>query len=215
MGSENTDQTGVFSRPRSSTPGPAEGLILASASPRRRELLTEAGIPFDVFPADVDETPLPGEAPLIYASRVACDKATVIAKQYPGRWVLGADTVVVVDNQILGKPCSPEEACGMLRLLSDRQHEVMTAVALVHWVSQTSGLELDEFSVTSEVVFRALTEGEICDYVSTGEPMDKAGAYAIQGGAAAFVERYEGSWSNIVGLPLEEVLAHLSQKMTW
>lgn len=185
-------------------------LILASASPRRRELLSEARIPFEVFPADVDESPIEGEPPHLYASRVARDKATAISQNHPERWVLGADTVVAVSDQILGKPCTQEEARGMLHLLSGRPHEVITAVALIRSTRTSPILDMIEFDVISQVVFRTLTEREILDYVETGEPMDKAGAYAIQGGAAGFVERYAGSWSNIVGLPMDEVLSHLS-----
>ncbi len=192
----------------------ASPLILASASPRRRELLAEAGIPFEVFPAGIDEVPLEGETPDQYASRVARDKAVAIAQLHPGRWVLGADTVVVVDDQILGKPGCPEEACQMLHLLSGRRHEVLTAVAFVRSNERLPSLEMDEFSVRSEVIFRDLTEKEIHDYVETGEPMDKAGAYAIQGGAAGFVKRFAGSWSNIVGLPLEWVQNHLATLKT-
>jgi septum formation protein len=184
-------------------------LILASASPRRRELLSEARIPFEVVPADVDESPSEGEPPHLYASRVARDKATAISLNHPERWVLGADTVVAVGDQILGKPCSQEEACEMLHLLSGRQHEVITAVAFIRSIRTSPVTEMIEFIVISQVVFRVLTEREMLDYVETGEPMDKAGAYAIQGGAAGFIERYTGSWSNIVGLPMEEVLSHL------
>ena len=193
---------------RTCSAGQVSPLILASASPRRRELLSEAGIPLEVFPANVDETPFTGEPPCQYARRVATAKAIAISHLYPQRWVLGADTVVILENQILGKPNTEKEAIGMLRLLSGCQHQVLTAVALTR-IDGTIHLEIDEFSVSSLVFFRPLTENEIHGYVKTREPMDKAGAYAIQGGAAGFVEKYTGSWSNIVGLPMEEVLSHL------
>ncbi len=208
-GSNQASRPNLSSWSRSCSHGRAGNLILASASPRRRELLSEAGIPFEIIPAQVDETPVEGETPLEYASRVAREKATVISLLHPDKWVLGADTVVIVDNMILGKPYTQEEAIGMLRLLSGRQHEVLTAVALVCSTLDSPTMEVAEFHVASQVIFRDLNEKEIQDYVETNEPMDKAGAYAIQGGAAGFVERYVGSWSNIVGLPMEELLVHL------
>lgn len=196
MGSE-----GLFRRP-------GIPLILASASPRRRELLSEAGIQFEVFPADVDEIPHPGETPSQYASRVARAKAMAVSRVYPRHWILGADTVVFLKDRIMGKPNTEEEACEMLRHLSGCQHEVLTAVTLMRFKSTTQ-IDIDEFNVVSQVSFRPLSEVEIDDYVKTREPMDKAGAYAIQGGAAGFVKTYTGSWSNIVGLPIEEVISHL------
>jgi septum formation protein len=185
-------------------------IILASASPRRKELLEQAGVPFEIIPAEVDESVRAAEAPLAYALRVAEEKARTVARSHPGRWVLGADTIVVIPDdggggEILGKPLSKDDALGMLRRLSGRDHEVVTAGVFVREGSGAAS-EIEIFAAASRVVFRELSDEEIWDYIASGEPMDKAGAYAIQGGAARFVVRYDGSWSNIVGLPLEEVL---------
>jgi septum formation protein len=178
-------------------------LILASASPRRAELLTAAGIEFDVAPAHVDETPRQGEDPRTYVSRVAREKAAAAssAHQPGGRPLLAADTVVVAAGRLLGKPSSEQDARRMLGLLSGAVHEVHTAVVLL-----MSGQALTEI-VTTRVSFRRLTESEINWYVSTGEPHGKAGAYAIQGRGSRFIDRIEGSWSNVVGLPVATVYA--------
>lgn len=176
-------------------------LILASASPRRKELLSRLGIPFAVVPSDVPEVPLAGEAPASFVRRVASDKARAIAAAYPGLWVLGADTVVVIDAEILGKPVDAAEARAMLTRLSGRRHQVLTGVALV----AADGRLCAETAVETAVAFRPLLADEIERYIASGEPFDKAGAYAIQGGAGAFVEGVEGSYSNVVGLPIEEV----------
>lgn len=173
-------------------------LVLASQSPRRSELLQSAGIPFRVEAAHVDETLLPGESPETYVRRLARDKAEAV----PGELVLGADTVVVVDNQILGKPVDATDAVRMLRLLSGRRHEVLTGICL-------KGRELILDHEITAVFFSPLTENEIRDYVATAEPLDKAGAYAIQGRASRFIERIEGSYSNVVGLPVAKVYRHL------
>lgn len=174
-------------------------LILASASPRRAELLRNAWIAFTIVPAHVREEPLPNETPLNYAQRLARDKALAIFASHPEDAVLGADTVVVVDEQLLEKPGNLDDAIRMLRLLSGRTHQVITGICLV-----AAGFERTEAEVT-HVTFRQLSEDEITAYVRTGEPMDKAGAYAIQGIASRWAERIEGCYFNVVGLPLPRV----------
>jgi septum formation protein len=174
-------------------------LILASASPRRSELLSNAGISFIVEPADVAEEPFPGELPPQYAQRLARDKARVIFTMHPDNVVLGADTVVLVDEHLLEKPRDAADAARMLRLLSGRAHQVITGVCLV-----ASGFERTEAEIT-EVRFSALSESEIANYVQSGEPMDKAGAYAIQGMASRWVEGIDGCYFNVVGLPVPRV----------
>jgi septum formation protein len=171
-------------------------LVLASASPRRQELLRNAAIPFEVEPANIPEEPLPGEPAKDCAERLAREKAQAVAKQHPQDVVLGADTIVVIDNQILGKPTDPADAARMLRMLSGRKHQVITGVCLV--VSGQSSVA----SETTTVTMSKITEKEIADYVATGEPMDKAGAYAIQGIASRWIPRIEGDYSNVVGLPV-------------
>ena len=173
-------------------------LVLASASPRRQELLRNAGIVFTVQPADIDETPLPGESALAFAERLAREKALAIASVRPEDVVLGADTVVVVDDQILGKPMDTNDAARMLRLLSGRTHQVITGVCVI----SPSGRDVNVASETTQVVFNDLSEEDIRGYVATGEPMDKAGAYAIQGMASRWIPRIEGDYSNVVGLPI-------------
>jgi septum formation protein len=174
-------------------------LILASASPRRAELLRNAWFAFTIVPAHVREEPLPNETPLDYAQRLARDKASAIFASHPADAVLGADTVVVVDEHLLEKPTDAEDAIRMLRLLSGRTHQVITGVCLV-----ASGFERTEAEVT-QVTFSQLSDDEIAAYVETGEPMDKAGAYAIQGMASRWVERIEGCYFNVVGLPMSRV----------
>jgi septum formation protein len=192
-------------------------LILASASPRRAELLTAAGIPFDVRPSHVDERVHAGEDARAYACRVATDKGRAAVAEAAGRPVLAADTVVVIDGQILGKPVDEDDARRMLHLLSGRTHEVLTAVVLINapggdflGESRKSPPESLQVEVTS-VEFAKLSEDEIDWYVATGEPHDKAGAYAIQGLASRFVTRIEGSYSNVVGLPVRLVYAMCTQ----
>jgi len=165
-------------------------LVLASGSPRRRELLEGLGVRFKVRPVDLDESPLPGEAPGDYVLRLAIEKAA--ARVEPGELVLAADTTVVVDGEILGKPRDDEDARRMLRLLAGREHAVLTGIAL------GKAAEVDETLVR----FAPLSEAEIDWYVATGEPRDKAGAYAIQGLGSLFVDGVEGSYSNVVGLPI-------------
>src|SRR5215470_12611043 len=161
------------------SPGLPQGLILASASPRRRELLAQLAVPFTVIPANIDESPLPAEVPRAYTMRVAYAKAQHIAQQFPTAVVLGADSVVVLDQQILGKPRDIEEARHMLTRLSGREHYVLTGVAVLHTAQQFVGLD----TVSTLVRFRPLSASVIEHYLATGEPMDKAGAYAIQGAA--------------------------------
>ena len=174
-------------------------LVLASASPRRSELLRNAGISFQVEPAHVPEVPLPQETPLAYAQRLAREKALVVFARHPNEVVLGADTVVVVDNHLLEKPANAEDAARMLRLLSGRLHQVITGVCVV-----APGFERTEAEIT-EVSFSPLSDEEIAGYVRTGEPMDKAGAYGIQGIASRWVKGIEGCYFNVVGLPVHRV----------
>lgn len=183
-------------------------VVLASASPRRQELLRTLVPLFESLSADVDESPLPGEAPEPCALRLATDKALAVARLRPNALVIGGDTVVAVDGEMLAKPEDAHDAARMLRLLSGRTHAVSTGICLVEH-GATEG-----FVVTTHVTFRAVTDGEIAAYVATGEPMDKAGGYAIQGGAGEFVSAVEGSLSNVIGLPLEELEARLRARGT-
>ena len=175
-------------------------LVLASSSPRRAEILTSLGIPFEVEPADVDETALPGEEPEGTAARLASAKAGAVAARRPEAWVLAADTLVVLDETVLGKPADDAEATRMLALLSDREHRVVTAVCL------RKGADTGTTHVEwSRVRFAPLCPEEIVWYVATGEPRDKAGAYAVQGLGARFIEGIEGSFTNVMGLPARAV----------
>ena len=169
-------------------------LILASGSPRRRALLEDLGLTPEVRPADIDETPHPNEPAAAYVERLAVEKGAAV-EAAPGDVVLSADTIVVLDGQLLGKPNDGEHAASMLRTLSGRTHEVMTGVAVRHEGTTTSFVE------TTVVYFAELTDEEIAWYVSTGEPADKAGAYAMQGRGGAFVTAIEGSYDNVIGLP--------------
>jgi len=180
-------------------------LILASASPRRSELLRNAGIAFEVDPADIHEEPLAGEAPIDYAQRLARDKARTVLARHPDALVIGADTVVVVDDHLLEKPANAENAARMLRLLSGRTHQVITGVCLLF-----ADLEHTEAEVT-QVTFVSMSEPEIAEYVASGEPMDKAGAYGIQGVASRWVERIEGDYFNVVGLPVARMYRMLKE----
>jgi septum formation protein len=184
-------------------------LILASASPRRQELLRNAGISFTVQPADIDETPRAGEAPREYAERLAREKALAVWRLRPRDLVLGADTIVVVDEVILGKPADVADAARMLRLLSGRVHRVITGVCVVEAVASEQLPVARAASETTLVTVNELSEKEIRDYVASGEPMDKAGAYAIQGIASRWIPRIEGDYSNVVGLPIARVHAML------
>ena len=182
-------------------------LILASASPRRAELLRSAGFMFEVFPADVEESPRAGEAPETYTRRVALDKARHAVARVPDRsaTVIAADTEVVASGRILGKPADAADAAAMLRLLSAAAHDVLTAVVIC-----ANGQEFIDV-VTTRVWFVAMSDAEIDWYVNSGEPHGKAGAYAIQGHGARFIERIDGSWSNVVGLPIHTVHRLLRQ----
>jgi septum formation protein len=179
---------------------PVSPLVLASASPRRRALLEQLGIPLRIDPAHLDENARPGESAEQYVLRLAREKAEAVHARHPTDTVLAADTSVVLEGRILGKPGTAEEAVEMLRALSGRTHQVMTAVAVA---------EVGARCVTAAVTFAAASEAALRWYVSTGEPMDKAGAYAVQGIGGFLVERIEGSYSAVVGLPLVETLALL------
>ena len=173
-------------------------LILASASPRRAEILRTVGWPFKPLPVDIDESRHAGEDAVSYVERLARAKAEAACVRSAGALVLGADTVVLIDDEILGKPRDEEDARRMLRLLSGREHQVLTAVALID--GGTS--ELKVAHEITEVRFARMNEDEISWYVATGEPMDKAGAYAIQGQGARFIEGIKGDYFNVVGLPV-------------
>lgn len=188
----------VTNRPAPAARNPVP-ICLASTSPRRRELLLQIGVAHEVVPVAVDETPHPGEAPEVYVSRLALAKAVAGHALRADRPVLGADTAVVVDTVMLGKPRDRDDGLAMLARLSGRSHHVYTGVALVG----AEGQAQTRLSV-STVTFRALAAGEAEAYWATGEPADKAGGYAVQGRAAAFIERIEGSYSGIMGLPLFE-----------
>ena len=187
-------------------------LVLASASPRRQELLRNAGIQFVVQPTDIPETPQPGESPKACAERLAREKALAIAQLCPDAFILGADTIVVVDNEMLGKPCDAADAARMLRLLSGRRHRVITGLCLITPHSANSPQQPSAASETTLVTFEPLTDEEIRYYVGTRESMDKAGAYAIQGIASRWVSRIEGDYSNVVGLPVPLVYRMLRER---
>jgi septum formation protein len=186
-------------------------LVLASASPRRQELLSNAGISFTAQAADIPETPLAGELPLSFAERMAREKALAVFRGRPSDVVLGADTIVVVDGQILGKPRDPTDAVRMLRLLSGRTHMVATGVCLIGPQQGMATPFFDLRSETSSVTFATLSDADIQFYISTGEPLDKAGAYAIQGIASRWITRIEGDYCNVVGLPVALVWRMLKE----
>lgn len=174
-------------------------LILASASPRRAELLTAAGFDFEIAPVNLDERPRPGETAEAHVKRLAEEKAAAALQQHPDAVVVGADTVVVVDNRMLGKPASRQDAEGMIRSLAGRTHEVLTGVCVRRAGHTASHVE------RTTIQLARLDEEEIVWYVASGEPADKAGAYAIQGLASRFIEEIRGSYSNVVGLPVAAV----------
>ena len=187
-------------------------LVLASASPRRSELLTQIGLQFRIHPAHINEDPLPGEDPSAYVARLAREKAEAVYRELtaqqnsaPTLMVLGADTTVTLDNHILGKPNDHADAARMLNLLSGRTHQVLTGVALVSACATQLATE------TTSVTFSLLTPAEIAAYVASGEPLDKAGAYAIQGLAARWIPRIEGCYFNVVGLQLALVCSMLEK----
>ncbi len=183
-------------------------LVLASGSPRRRQLLQEAGIKIEVIPAHTPEIKQAGESARQEIERLATEKAQAVARKlgsHPARLVLGSDTGVVLDDEVLGKPRDSENAVELLQRLMNRTHTVITAVTLVH----SNTFECNCFSVDTEVTFGEATLEEIKRYVATGEPMDKAGAYAIQGEGKHFITRICGSESNVIGLPMERTLTEL------
>lgn len=184
---------------------PAVRLILASASPRRRELLRAAGVPFLVVPSRIDEVPRPGESPVAFARRAAREKGAEVAARHPAAFVLSADTIVVSGGEILGKPGDRREARRMLSLLAGREHKVHTAVCLLK--ARTGYRE--ETCVTTRVFFRPLSGREIEGYLRTGESADKAGAYAAQGAGNLLIDRVSGSFTNVVGLPMTQTLSLL------
>ncbi len=184
-------------------------LILASASPRRRDLLQRAGVPFEVKPANVDETARPGESPRASALRLARAKALAVAERVgaqPPRLVLGADTLVVVDGEAVGKPKDAEHAVALLMRLVGRRHRVITAVAVV----SSDSLQVRHVVVETDVVMHSADEQELRAYVATGESLDKAGAYAAQGEGRRLIAAIEGSETNVIGLPVDETLALLA-----
>jgi septum formation protein len=180
-------------------------LILASASPRRRELLTQAGLVFTIVPSRTTEEVWPAEAPQDYVVRVAEEKAREVATRHPHAWILAADTIVEIDGKILGKPRDEADGSRMLQLLSGRSHHVMTAFIILHAERQETAHQL----VTSTVTFKTLSAAQITSYLATGEPADKAGAYAVQGLGGDLVQGVAGSYTNVVGLPMDEVLTAL------
>jgi len=200
-------------------------LILASASPRRKELLERAGLQLRVLPAPVDEEPLPGESAVAYVKRLARDKATATVRRImaaqgsdpraagddPPRWVLGADTVVTADGLLLGKPSDHAEARAMLERLAGREHLVVTGFAILDLERDKEGIQ----AVSTRVRFKRMGRAEIDAYLASGETMDKAGSYAIQGVGAYLVEEIEGSYTNVVGLPLAQVVSMLEEMGAW
>jgi septum formation protein len=186
-------------------------LVLASASPRRRELLQNAGIPFIIQPSKISELPREGEAPQACAERLAREKALDVFRQRPQDFVLGADTIVIVDGQILGKPRDSGNAARMLRLLSGRTHQVTTGVCLISPDRKGKNSTSDTRSETTLVTMSELSDEDIRSYVATGEPLDKAGAYAIQGIASRWISQIEGDYFNVVGLPVSLVYRMLRE----
>ena len=186
-------------------------LVLASASPRRRELLQNAGIPFIIQPSEIPELPREGEAPQACAKRLAREKALDVFRQRPQDFVLGADTIVIVDGQILGKPRDKADAARMLRLLSGRTHQVTSGVCLIGPDLKREGSVEDIRSETTQVTMSRVSDQDIQSYVATGEPLDKAGAYGIQGIASRWISRIEGDYFNVVGLPVSLVYRMLQE----
>jgi septum formation protein len=186
-------------------------LVLASASPRRQELLRNAGIPFEAQPADIVENPHPGEDPVACAERLAQEKARLVAQHRPDAFVLGADTIVLVDGVMLAKPADEEDACRMLRLLSGRTHGVITGVCLIGPSGKQAARSEETSSATTLVTMDEIAESDIASYAASGEPMDKAGGYAIQGMASRWICKVEGDYPNVVGLPVCLVYRMLRQ----
>jgi septum formation protein len=191
----------IVAREKKITAATAPGLILASASPRRRQLLADASVKFEAVESGIDERRKEGESGPAFARRMACEKALAVSAQRGDTLVLGADTVVEIDGEILGKPRDAAEARRMLRMLSGRVHRVFTGFALAR-----GGAIVESASIVSTVRFRELSEPEVERYIATGEPYDKAGGYAVQGDAGDFIAAVEGSIANVMGLPIDEVL---------
>ena len=180
-------------------------IILASSSPRRKELLSQAGVAFTIIVSGCDETPVPGESAQEMVERLAVVKAAVVADQHPHAYVIGADTTVCIDGEVLGKPESFEDACSMLRKIQGRTHEVLGGIAIIN---RAHGLE-KRWSHATKVTMAPMSEEVIARYVRSGEPMDKAGSYAIQGLGLQFVDTVEGSYSNVVGLNISALMVEL------
>ena len=180
-------------------------LILASASPRRQELLRSVGLKFKIIPAHINENYLAGESPRQHVKRLSIDKAMVIARKYPEAWVLGADTIVVIDGLILGKPENKTQARKMLQKLSGREHKVFTGFTIAHVAAEIYRTKV----IQSAVQFKTISPKEMDWYVASDEPYDKAGGYAVQGQGAFFIKSIRGSYTNVIGLPLCEVLEEL------
>lgn len=187
--------------------GKDKRITLASSSPRRKALLEEIGLSFDICSADIDEDIRENESPQEHTLRLSEEKAQEVAKKIRSGWIIGADTIVFIDNRIMGKPSDIHEAGAMLRLLSGRQHKVATAFCILN---AATGEKIKE-AVESRVKIKKLNDKEIEDYIRTGEPLDKAGAYAAQGMGSFMVESIEGSYTNVVGLPMEELKKALEQ----
>lgn len=185
----------------------ASSFILASSSPRRKELLGSTGIDFKIAKPDCDESLVPGEAVEKMVSRLSIEKAQNIAERYPASWILAADTTVYIDGEILGKPSDSAEAFSMLKKISGRPHQVWGGITLMH---QAKNISITQTHCT-EVIMRKLSDNEIEEFIKTGEPMDKAGAYAIQGIGAGLVSKIAGSYTNVVGLNLSAVIELLIQ----
>lgn len=184
-----------------------KSLILASASPRRQELLKSAGLDFKIIPAHVNENYLAEESPREHVRRLSRDKAMVVARRYPDAFVLGADTIVVIDGIILGKPKNKAQAKKMLGKLSGREHKVFTGFTIVHMVLKVHQTKV----VQSAVRFKTIRPEEMAWYIACNEPYDKAGGYALQGRGACFIRSIRGSYTNVIGLPLCEVLETLKK----
>lgn len=182
-------------------------LVLASASPRRRELLSSVGLDFEVLPSKIEERRQPDEKPEAYVLRLSREKAADVAARRPEAWVIGADTTVFINDEILEKPSDQADAARMLRMISGKEHTVFTAITLLG----SAGKHRDSRVVSTRVTMISLTDEEISWYVSTGEPMDKAGAYAVQGVGAMFISSIHGNYTNVVGLPLSVLFDMMRQ----
>jgi septum formation protein len=185
----------------------SETFILASVSPRRQELLSSVGLKFKIIPAHVNEEYLEGESPREHVRRLSQSKAITISRKNPDAWVLGADTIVVIDGLILGKPKNKREAREMLERLSDREHQVFTGFTLIHGTAKVHKTKV----IRSAVRFKKISPEEMQWYVNCDEPYDKAGGYAVQGKGASFIKSISGSYTNVIGLPLCEVLEELKK----